>query len=75
MINKTANYFERIAAGVGLSIKIPRPKRAARNIYSITNGLIGIVITTFGVISKRLSLVLLGALGIVGAVILAFEKQ
>lgn len=75
MINKSANYFEHIAANLGLTIKIPRPQSTARNICFITNGLIGITLTAFVTISKRLSLVLLGMLGIVGAAIIAFEKE
>lgn len=75
MLNKSANNFERFATHFGLSIKIPRPKRTARGVFGITNGLIGIALITSGAICKKPSLVLLGALGVVGAIILSFDKQ
>lgn len=73
MINQLAVYFENIAKGLGLSIKIPRPSRAARSVCSVTNGLIGIALIGGGAILKKPFLIVLGALGIVGAVVLSLD--
>lgn len=74
MINQTATYFENMAKGLGLSIKIPRLSRAARSICSATNGLIGITLMGTGAMLKKPSLIVLGSLGIAGAALLSLDE-
>lgn len=74
MINQTASYFENMAGKLGLTIRIPRPNRAARAVCSAANGLIGLTILGTGAVLKKLSFIVLGALGIVGAALLSFDK-
>lgn len=45
MVNQTATYFENMARGLGVSIKIPRPSRTTRSICSATNGFIGLALS------------------------------
>lgn len=74
MVNQTAAYFEKMAKGMGLSIKIPRPSRAAISVCSATNGLIGIALIGTGSILKKPSLIVLGTLGIAGAALLFLDE-
>lgn len=74
MVNQTATYFENMAKGLGLSIKIPRPNRTTRSVCSATNGLIGIALIGTGAMLKKPSLIVLGALGIAGATLLSLDE-
>lgn len=74
MVNQTAAYFENMAKGMGLSIKIPRPSRAARSVCSATNGAIGIALIGAGKVLKKPSLIVLGTLGIAGAALLSLDE-
>lgn len=74
MVNQTATYFEKMAKDFGLSIKIPRPNQITRNISSATNGFIGIAFLSTGAIFKKPSLIVLGTLGIAGAVLLFLDE-
>lgn len=74
MINQTATYFETMAKDLGLSIKIPRLGRGARNICSATNSLIGIALIGTGAMLKKPTLIVLGTLGIAGAALLSLDE-
>lgn len=73
MINQTATYFENIAKGLGLSINIPRPSSATKSICSAANGFIGIALIGTGAKLKKPSLIVLGASGIAGAILLSLD--
>lgn len=74
MLNHIAVFFENISKVLGLSIKIPRPSRAARRVCSVTNGLFGIALIGTGTMLKKPCIIVLGALGIAGAALLALDK-
>lgn len=74
MINQTAKYLENTAKELGLTIKIPRPSPTTRRVCSTTNSLIGIALIGTGTILKKPSLIAIGALGVVGAALLALDK-
>lgn len=74
MINKIAYCFENIAKQLGISIKIPRPGRIGKNISMLINGIAGIVLIISGVVLRKISLMLIGALGIAGVVLLALDR-
>ena len=74
MINQMAIYFENMASGVGVSIKIPRPSRAAKSACSVMNALIGTALIGAGTILEKPSLIVLGTLGIAGAALLSLDK-
>lgn len=74
MINKIAYCFENIAKQLGISIKIPRPGRTGINISMLINGIAGIVLIISGVVLRKISLMLIGALGIAGVVLLVLDR-
>lgn len=74
MINKIEYCFENIAKQLGISIKIPRPGRTEKNISMLINGIAGIVLIISGVVLRKISLMLIGALGIAGVVLLALDR-
>lgn len=74
MINKSADFFENLAKDLGLSIKIPRPGKTARRISVITNSTVGIGLVVTGAVVSSKTLMVLGSLGLAGAVVLAKDK-
>ncbi|MEO1772474.1 hypothetical protein [Candidatus Enterococcus ferrettii] len=74
MINETANYFEKAAKQLGLTIQLPRPSKKMKASSAITNGLLGVGLITSGVVFKKAPLTVLGVLGVAGAVMLAIEE-
>lgn len=74
MLNQIATYFEKMAEGMGLSIKIPRPSPRARTVCCSLNGIIGIAFIGTGAILKKPSLIILGAFALAGAALLSFDK-
>lgn len=73
MVDQTAAYFEHMAKGLGLSVKIPRPSRTTRRVCSATNRLIGVALLGTGAMLKKPALIVLGALGIAGAALLSLD--
>lgn len=74
MIDKTAAFFEGFAKDLGLSIKIPRPGKTIRRVSVITNSTVGIGLVVAGATVPSKWLIVLGGLGLAGAVVLAMEK-
>lgn len=74
MVNESAEYFERIAKQLGVSIKIPRLGRTMKNISALTNGLVGVGLITSGVVFRKVSLAMVGVLGIAGAALLVLDE-
>ncbi|MBO1307403.1 hypothetical protein JZO70_14595 [Enterococcus sp. 669A] len=75
MINQTAAYFENLADDLGLSIKIPRPTPATRRACSVTNSFVGLSLIGTGALFKKPSLIVLGTLGLAGAVLLSQDQD
>lgn len=74
MVNQTADYFENLAKGLGLSIKIPRPSPAAKSMCSAVNAFMGVALMGTGAVLKKPWIVLLGTLGVAGAALLKIDK-
>lgn len=74
MVNESAEYFERIAKQLGVSIKIPRPGRTMKNISALTNGLVGVGLITSGMVFRKVPLAVVGVLGIAGAALLVLDE-
>ncbi|GCF94159.1 hypothetical protein NRIC_20500 [Enterococcus florum] len=74
MMNETANYFEKLAKQMGLTIQLPRPSKEMKNTSALTNGLVGVGLITSGVVFRKTSLTVLGVVSIAGAVMLAIDE-
>ncbi|TCZ72325.1 hypothetical protein E0485_22330 [Paenibacillus albiflavus] len=60
---------EKASNVTGKSIKFPRPSKRALQISALTNGLVGVGFTLFGVLSPYKWIILLGALGLINSFI------
>ncbi|WP_304341137.1 hypothetical protein [Metaclostridioides mangenotii] len=53
---------------VGIQIAIPKPSKLAFKISAVTNGTVGTGLIAFGVLSSKKWAIVLGGLGILGAI-------
>lgn len=74
MLDESAKYFEELAKQLGLTIKIPRPGSKLKRTSALTNGLVGASFIASGIICKKTALMLIGTLGIAGALLLLLDE-
>lgn len=74
MLNKFSDFIERISRNMGILIKLPRPNKTAKAISMITNSLVGISLLASGIVFRKYFFLLIGLLGISGAIFLAYDK-
>lgn len=64
-----------IAATSGVNIRLPKPGKRSMRISATTNGIIGIGLTAYGLVSPHKWTLILGAASIAGAVVMYNEAK
>jgi len=62
------NACKKASEFTGVSVRFPKPSKQSLKISAFTNGVAGVGFILFGVLSPYKWLILLGALGILGAI-------
>ncbi|MDE5937625.1 MAG: hypothetical protein K2H37_00900 [Lachnospiraceae bacterium] len=75
MIREVNKACEKLNNTLGISVKLPNPKKKALKKAVVCNFIVGTGLVTAGIVFTSKSCALLGGLGIISSVILQNEKK
>ncbi|MGM0167620.1 hypothetical protein IGI39_002604 [Enterococcus sp. AZ135] len=75
MFDSSAEYFEKMAEGMGIAIKIPRPSKKSLQASAKSNTVVGVGLIAGGVLLSSKAMFTLGVIGLAGATALHHQLK